>query len=138
MIQITDSLFINENEIEFNFIRASGPGGQNVNKVNSAAQLRFHVENSSLPDHLKEKLMIIAKNKISNTGILVIDARKYRSQERNREDAIFRLVELIKKCLIVIKKRRKTKPSRGSVVKRLDNKKQKGNLKKSRNKKIDY
>jgi len=99
MIQVTPTIAINENELVEEFIRASGPGGQNVNKVSSAVQLRFDVANSrSLPEEVRRRLITLASNRITEDGILIIDARQFRTQGRNRENAIDRLVELIRKA----------------------------------------
>jgi len=112
MIHITTDISIDEKEIKLDFIRASGPGGQNVNKVASAVQLRFDVYGSpSLPDDVRKRLILLAGNRINEDGILIIDARRFRTQNRNREDAIDRLIDLIRKSTIKPKKRLKTKPS---------------------------
>ena len=132
MIQITPSFSIDERELEFTFVRASGPGGQNVNKVATAAQLRFNLDNSSLPDEVKTRLRLLAKNKITSEGDLLIEAKKFRTQEQNREDAIQRFVELLQRSFTKPKARRKTKPTQASKEKRLKEKKQKGEIKKMR------
>ena len=133
MIQVTPTIAINENELVEEFIRASGPGGQNVNKVSSAVQLRFDVANSrSLPEEVRRRLITLASNRITEDGILIIDARQFRTQGRNREDAIDRLVELICKAAQRPKARRKTKPTLGSKVRRLKAKRLRTKTKQSR------
>ena len=133
MIQVTPTIAINENELVEEFIRASGPGGQNVNKVSSAVQLRFDVANSrSLPEEVRRRLITLASNRITEDGILIIDARQFRTQGRNREDAIDRLVELIRKAAQRPKARRKTKPTLGSKVRRLKAKRLRTKTKQSR------
>lgn len=129
MITVAD---IPESQIEFVAIRASGPGGQHVNKVASAIHLRFDITNSSLPDGLKAQLLALADSRISTDGLVVIKAQRFRSQDKNRADALGRLDELLKKAQRKRKPRRKTKPSRSSVRKRLDSKKKQGNQKKLR------
>ena len=132
MIQITPSFSIDERELEFTFVRASGPGGQNVNKVATAAQLRFNLDNSSLPEQVKTRLRLLARNKITSEGDLLIEAKRFRTQEQNREDAIQRFVELLQRSFTKPKARRKTKPTQASKEKRLKEKKQKGEIKKMR------
>ena len=133
MIQVTPTIAINENELIEEFIRASGPGGQNVNKVSSAVQLRFDVANSrSLPEEVRRRLITLASNRITEDGILIINARQFRTQGRNREDAIDRLVELIRKAAQRPKARRKTKPTLGSKVRRLKAKRLRTKTKQSR------
>ena len=133
MIEITPSLSINESEIQLNFVRASGPGGQNVNKVASAAQLRFDARNSpSLPSEVKERLVKLAGSRMTAEGILIIEAKRYRTQEQNRIDAISRLVTLIQKALVQPKVRKKSRPSVTSSAARMDEKKRRGVMKRSR------
>jgi ribosome-associated protein len=132
MLEITPSLQIDERELQIDFIRASGPGGQNVNKVATAVQLRFDVRTSSLPEEVKARLIHLAGKRITSEGILLIEAKRFRTQEQNREDAIQRFVELVRKSLVKPKARRKTKPSAASREKRLKEKKRKGEIKKLR------
>ena len=134
MIDITPSVQIDERELQIDFVRASGPGGQNVNKVATAAQLRFDVNASSLPDDVRARLVRLAGNRITSEGKLLIEAKRFRTQEQNREDAIQRLVELVRKALVKPKARKKTKPTRASKEVRLKEKKRKGDVKRMRNK----
>lgn len=130
MIYITDEISISEAEIQEEFIRASGPGGQNVNKVSTAVQLRFNVANSpNLPEAVKSKLIKLAGRRMTDDGVLIIDSRRYRMQNRNREEALNRLVTLIKKALEKPKKRIRTKPTRAAKEKRLQSKKFRSSVK---------
>ncbi len=133
MITVTGSIQVDERDIQFEFIRASGPGGQNVNKVASSVQLRYDVLNSSsLGPEVKQRLVKLAKNKITGNGILIIEAKRYRTQEQNRQDAINRLITLIQKALEKPKKRIKTKPTISSSIDRVDEKKRRGEVKRTR------
>jgi ribosome-associated protein len=133
MIAITDTLSLDEDEIGETFIRASGPGGQNVNKVASAVQLRFDVRGSpSLPQAVRERLERLGGQRVSQDGILIITARRFRSQERNRADARERLVTLVRRAATVPLRRRPTRPSAGSRERRLQAKAQRGRLKQQR------
>ena len=133
MIRVTDDIALDENELHLEFVRASGPGGQNVNKVSSAVQLRFNVSQSAcLTPEVKESLINAAGRKITTDGVLVIQARRFRSQEQNRADAINRLVILIQKAAVAPKIRRKTKPSASARERRLKNKHQRSQIKQSR------
>jgi len=139
MIYINSALSLQNNEVTYDFIRASGPGGQNVNKVSTAVQLRFNVKNSpSINEAVKNRLIKIAGKRVSSEGILIIDARRHRSQSKNREDALNRLRELIIKSLSVPKPRRKTKPTLASKEKRLRDKKARSKIKQSRKPPEDY
>jgi len=123
MIRVTERLSLNEDELEWEFIRASGPGGQNVNKVSSAVQLRFDARrSSSLPEEIKERLMRLAGRKMTQEGVLTIDARRYRSQEANRQDALQRLVALIRKASAQPKARKSTRPSTAARAARREEK----------------
>lgn len=132
MIQITPQMAIDESEIEEKFVRTSGPGGQHVNKVSTAVQLRFNVRQSSLPEEVRQRLVYLAGRRMSNDGVLIIEASRHRSQKKNREDALKRLVELIRKAAARPKKRRKARPSRAAKEERLHKKRQRSEIKKLR------
>ena len=134
MLMISGTVVIPSQEIEISAIRATGPGGQNVNKVASAIHLRFDITASSLPDLYKERLLKLADHRITADGVIVIKARQYRSQEKNREEALRRLQELVRSVSFTPKKRKATKPSRGAKRKRLDSKKKRGRVKSMRGK----
>jgi len=133
MIQITPAIEIDEGEIQFEFIRASGPGGQKVNKVATAVQLRFDAANSpSLPDEVRRRLILLAGKRMTEDGVLLIHARRFRSQDRNRRDAIDRLIALIRKASIQPKSRLKTKPTKASKERRLEAKRRRSRTKHKR------
>ena len=134
MLKISNTVTLDENEVEISAIRASGSGGQKVNKVSAAIHLRFDIEASSLPDYYKEKLLECKDKRITKEGIIVIKSQQHRSQEQNRDEALERLVELIKSVNVVQKKRVHTKPTKGSVGRRLDSKKKQANKKRLRGK----
>ena len=132
MITISPSLSIDESEIQFDFVRSAGPGGQNVNKVSTAVQLRFDIAASSLPEEVKERLIKITANRINKDGVLLIHARSYRTQEQNRFDAQERLLDLIRQAAEKPKVRRATRPSVTARAARLGSKKKHGEIKRLR------
>lgn len=133
MLVVSPEITIDEGELQESFVRASGPGGQNVNKVATAVQLTFDVQHSpSLPAPVRERLMRLAKNRISSDGVLLIDARRYRTQEQNREDARQRLAALVRSALEKPKPRRPTKPTRAAKERRLESKKRASKVKRLR------
>lgn len=133
MLHINSRIQIQENELSESFIRSSGPGGQNVNKVASAVQLRFDAQSSdALSDEVIQRLTRLAGSRATGEGVIVIEAKRYRDQEKNRVDARERLAALIRRALEKPKLRKRTKPSRASIQKRLDEKKQRGERKKTR------
>jgi ribosome-associated protein len=133
MIKVTDDILLYDNEIEEKFIRSPGSGGQKVNKTATSVQLRFDAKkNSALTSDLFLRLEKLAGQRMTNSGVIVITAHKYSTQEQNRQDALQRLVNLIRKAAMVPKTRRKTNPTRGSKERRLDRKRQKSNTKKGR------
>lgn len=130
MIKITPNIMLDESELHFTFVRSPGPGGQNVNKLATAAQLRFDVRHSpSLTETFRARLVKLALNKINQEGELIIKASRFRTQERNKQDALDRLLELLKAAAVVPKKRKKTKPTFSSVQERLVKKKLHARLK---------
>ena len=133
MIEITSKILLYDNEIEEKFIRSPGSGGQKVNKTATSVQLRFDAKKSStLTDDLFLRLKQLAGQRMTNAGVIVISAHKYSTQEQNRQDALRRLVSLIRKATVVPKARRKTIPTRGSNERRLDDKRQRSNVKNGR------
>ena len=132
MIEVTDLISLGDDEVRLEFVQSSGPGGQNVNKVASKAQLRFDTNSSSLPEDVRSRLRQIAKKRISDDGILLIEARRYRTQDQNRADAINRLVGLIRKAAEKPKTRRRTRPTEASIQKRLESKRRRSETKQQR------
>jgi ribosome-associated protein len=132
MLQITDTLTIDERELEERFVRASGPGGQNVNKVATAVELRFDVGRSSLPDDVKARLVALAGSRMTSEGVLLVDSREHRTQAMNREAARARLVAFVQQAAIRPRKRRPTKPGKAAKERRLVGKKQRATVKSGR------
>ena len=137
MLMISNNVSIPDAEIDLQGIRAQGSGGQNVNKVSSAIHLRFDIRASSLPEFYKEELLKLRDRRISKEGIIVIKAQQYRTQEKNREDAFKRLQQLVQKAGIIQKKRKPTRPTKGSQKRRMESKVKRGRLKVMRGK-IDH
>ena len=137
MISITDTIALRDDEIEERFVRASGPGGQNVNKVATAVELRFDVGASSLPSDVKARLITLAGSRITTDGVLTLDSREHRTQTMNREAARARLVELIRRATIKPRVRKPTKPSRVAREQRLTTKKKRADIKGARRRRPD-
>ena len=137
MISISSNTTIPDEEIKIQAVRAQGAGGQNVNKVSSAIHLRFDIKESSLPDFCKERLLKLKDNRISKDGIIIIKAQQYRTQKKNKDDAVARLETLIKSVMVTHKKRKPTKPTQASKEKRLDSKTRQSKQKALR-RKVDF
>ena len=137
MLRISRNLSIHENDLEIGFVRASGPGGQNVNKLSTAAQLRFDTRRIALPDDARARLNGLAGHRMTKDGVIFIHAQRFRTQERNRADAIDRLLEMLREALIRPVPRRATQPTFGSKQRRLEGKKRRGDVKAKRTARFD-
>jgi ribosome-associated protein len=131
-MRISNNITLRQSEVEIHAIRASGPGGQNVNKVSTAVHLRFDIRASSLPDFLKARLISSSDARITSDGVIILKCSRFRTFGKNREDALERLLRVIRKALVVKKKRRPTKPSKGANERRLKGKSTRSNIKKLR------
>lgn len=133
-LTINDTLVLSDDEVECTAICSQGAGGQNVNKVSSAIHLRFDIQSSSLPDFYKQRLLELQDKRVTKDGIVIIKAQRFRTQEKNREDALVRLVELIRSATIIQKTRRPTRPSKAAKTRRTDSKTLRGKVKSLRGK----
>ncbi|MEX1668966.1 alternative ribosome rescue aminoacyl-tRNA hydrolase ArfB [Zhongshania guokunii] len=136
MISLSSHLIIPSDELDISAIRATGSGGQNVNKVSTAIHLRFDVVNSSLPDFYKQRLLNLSDQRITSDGVIVIKAQSHRTQEKNRQEALDRLKDLILAATVIKKSRRPTRPTKGSQLRRVDKKVKRGRTKSLRGKPV--
>jgi len=132
MLRVTRDIIIDESDLDISFVRASGPGGQNVNKLATAAQLRFNTRQMTLADDIRARLANLAGQRMTKDGVIVIHAQRFRTQERNRADAIDRLLNLLREAAVRPTPRRATRPSLGSKIRRLEGKKRRGDIKAKR------
>jgi ribosome-associated protein len=132
MLRVTRDIAIDEKDLDIAFVRASGPGGQNVNKLSTAAQLRFDTNRITLAPDTRARLVTLAGQRMTRDGVIVIHAQRFRTQERNRDDAIARLTDLLRQAAVRPKPRRPTRPTLGSKVRRLEGKKRRGDIKAGR------
>jgi ribosome-associated protein len=138
MLEISNDLYLDERHLQFQFVRASGPGGQNVNKVSTAVQMRVRINDlTELPQRVRDRLRELAGSRLTNDGEIIFDAQRYRTQERNKQDAIERLLALLRKAAERKKFRVKTRPSLSAKRKRVDTKKKRGDVKKMRQRPMD-
>ena len=137
MLRVTRDIVLDENDLDITFVRASGPGGQNVNKLSTAAQLRFDTSRLALPDDMRERLRALAGQRMTREGVVVLHAQRFRTQERNRADAIERLLVLLREAALRPKPRRPTKPTLGSRKRRLEGKKRRSDIKAGRSSRYD-
>lgn len=132
MIEIAAGVAVDENDIQYDFVRSSGPGGQNVNKVSSAVVLRYDTSRLSLPDHVRQRLIGLAGSRLTDDGVLIIKGQQFRTQERNRQDVLERFIELLRQAFVAPKPRIRTKPTRASQVRTLEEKRHRSQVKQNR------